>query len=64
MSDAIHNRQMIEDIKYRLKRGEITLEEAKRRAQPVINEMNEKGKKIAKEFGKRHNPLTFTYLMR
>lgn len=56
--------ERLREVKYLLKRGEITFEKAKEMAEPLLRELNERGKQIAKEFGKRYNPITFTYFMR
>lgn len=64
MTQGIKNRENIENIKSLLKRGQINMEQAKELAMPIIDDMNLKGKEIAKEFGKKYNPITFQYLMR
>ena len=45
-------------------RGELTYDEAKKEAQPIIDEMNKIGREIAAKYGKRHSNFTFAYLMR
>lgn len=57
-------RAEIENIKYLLMTGQITYYEAKDKAQPVIDEMNIKGKEIAKKYNQKFKPFTFAYLMR
>ena len=37
---------------------------AKAEAEPIIKEMNAKGKEISKKYGQRFKPFTFAYLMR
>ena len=44
--------------------GIIDYYEAKKEAEPIIEEMNAKGKEIAKQFGQRFKPFTFAYLIR
>jgi len=44
--------------------GKLTVEEAKKVAQPIIDEMNARGAKVAKEFGRTFHKLTFGYIMR
>lgn len=60
----MENRSKIEAIRHRLNHDEITYEQAKVLMQPIINTMNVKGAKIAKEYGKKFRPFTFGYLMR
>ncbi len=45
-------------------RGKITLDEAKKLVEPLLVTMNEKGARIAKEFGKKYKKLTFNYVFR
>lgn len=54
----------IEDIRIRMNRGLISYDEARKTAQPIIDQMNEIGKKIAAKYGKRHTNFTFASLMR
>lgn len=44
--------------------GWMTYDEAKEMATPVLKEMNEKGKRIAKKYGKKFYPMTFTEVVR
>ena len=57
-------RTLIENTRHSFNRGEITHDQAKAICKPLINEMNEKAKVIAKQFGKRFTPFTFGYLFR
>jgi hypothetical protein len=57
-------RAELELIKYSFMTGQITYGEAKEKAQPIIDEMNIKGKEIAKKYNQRFKPFTFSYLMR
>ena len=52
------------DLRIRLNQRLITYEQAKEEAIPVLNEMNTKGKVIAKKHGQRYRPFTFSSLMR
>ncbi len=60
----IDYRSKILDIRSDYLRGKITLDEAKSLVLPLLNEMNIRGEKIAKEFGKKFNKLTFGYVFR
>lgn len=57
-------RTKIEDIKMRLKTNQITYDEAKIEAEPVIDEINKIGAEVAKKFGKKPIKLNFIGLMR
>lgn len=57
-------RAKLQFIKGKMLRGEISYDEAKAEANPIIKEMNERSAVIAKEFGQRHKPFSFNYLMR
>lgn len=54
----------IENIKFKLQVGLLDYYEAKKEAEPIILEMNIKGKEIAKKFGQRFKPFTFAGLIR
>ena len=58
------NRAKINQIRARYQHSEITLDEAKSLVQPLLDEMNKKGKIIAKKFGKKFSDLTFNYVFR
>lgn len=60
----MENRNRLKEIRFRLLMGEISYEEAKELAFPIINKMNQKAKIIAKQYGKKHKDFTFGYLMR
>lgn len=57
-------KEQIENIKFKLQVGLLDYYEAKKQAEPIILEMNIKGKEIAKKFGQRFKPFTFAGLMR
>lgn len=64
MQEATKNRQEIATIKYSLMVGDITYEKAQELAKPIIKRINEKGKEIAKKYGKKYRAVTFIELMR
>lgn len=64
MEEAKQNRQDIEEIKMALACGFISYEEAKVEAKPILDEINKKGREIAKKYGKNYYPITFTEVMR
>ena len=57
-------KEQIENIKFKLQVGLLDYYEAKKEAEPIILEMNIKGKEIAKKFGQRFKPFTFAGLIR
>ena len=57
-------REKINEIKYKMQIGLITYYEAKAEAEPIIEEMNEKGKVIAKKYNQKFKPFTFASLIR
>lgn len=57
-------RNQIETIRLNLMRGFTTYDEAKERAQPIIDEMNKKGAEIAKKYNQKFIKFTFAALMR
>lgn len=57
-------RAHIQAIRGQYLRGEIDLDQAKAKVEPLLKEMNAKAAAISKEFGKRHKPLTFGYVFR
>ena len=60
----MNHRALLNDIKIKLQLGIIKYDEAKKEAEPIIEEMNKKGKEIAKKFKQRFKPFTFVSLMR
>lgn len=64
LTNGTQNRMRIEDIRFRLQTGEISYEQAKAEAKPIIAKMNARGAEIARESGFRYKPLSFTGLMR
>lgn len=58
-------RMKIGEIKQLYLQGKISYEEAQAKVQPLLDEMNAKVEKIAKEFGrKKPAKLTFGYVFR
>lgn len=64
MNKVADYRGIMAKIKAEMLAGKLTVDEAMIKAQPFINEMNQKAAKIAKEYGKKHKPFTFGYIMR
>jgi len=54
----------LSDIKRRLIRKEISYEEARAEAEPIIVEMNKRARDIATKHGRKHRPWRFESLMR
>lgn len=61
MNDTLN---ALNEIKYKLKIGVISYDEAKQRATPFLNAMNEKSKEIAKRHGVKPKKITFAGFMR
>ncbi len=59
-----NHRPFILEVRRAFLRGDITLDEAKERLRPVLEDMNKRGEKIAKEFGKKFRKFTFGYIFR
>jgi hypothetical protein len=64
LDNAVANREAIQDIKRRYLRAEITREQAKLEAAPIIERINKRGAEISKKWGRRYAPQTFIGLMR
>lgn len=62
--EAFDNVRRIERIRLGLAMGEITYENAKKQAEPIIDAINAKGQKIAKKYGKTYKKITFSEIMR
>ncbi len=60
----IDYRMKLDEIKFLFMTGQMTYYQAKEKAQPIIDEMNIKGKEISKKYNQRFKPFTFSYLMR
>ncbi len=57
-------RAQIQAVRGQYLRGEIDLDQAKAKVQPMLDAMNAKGKEISKEHGMRYKPLSFGYVFR
>lgn len=57
-------RAKIQKIRSDYLRGKITLDDARQAVELLLVEMNKKGEKIAKKFGKKYYPLKFNYVFR
>lgn len=64
LSQAVANRQAIAKIKRRYDTGEISREEAKRLAQPILDRINAKTHEIAARQGRKSYKLDFVSVMR
>jgi polyhydroxyalkanoate synthesis regulator phasin len=65
LTTAVKNRKAIADIKRRYDKGQISREQAKTLAQPVIDKINARNEEIARKYGKKYYPkLDFINAMR
>lgn len=64
MEQAKQNREDIQEIKMSLALGYISYDEAKEEARPILDRINDRGREIAKKYGKKYYPITFTEIMR
>lgn len=62
--EALENRKAVSDIKMALAVGEISYNEAKQKIMPVLERINGRGEKIAKKYGKKYHPVTFSEIIR
>ena len=58
------SRQFFDHLRALVNSGALTYEEAKVQAAPRLEEMNSKGREVAKKYGKKFRPFTFAALMR
>lgn len=61
---AADNREKLYGIRAKLVSGQITYDEAKEQAAPIIAAINERAKEIAKKHGKRPQTVSFGAIMR
>lgn len=61
---AIDNREKIATIRRKMVNGDISYEQAKLDAEPVIKSINEKSAEIAKKYGKKPSKVSFAAIMR
>lgn len=52
------------EARHLLRRGKISLEEAKSRCEPYIKMVNEGGKRLSKEYGNSYKPVSVTSFLR
>lgn len=64
LDQATKNRQAMAEIKRKYVTGEISQDEAKQLAQPIIDLVNKRCAEIAKKHGKKPCKLNFISLMR
>ena len=62
--EAVNNREVIADIKYRYLSGQITREQAKLESEPIIKRINRRGQVIAQKHKVKYYPVDFINLMR
>jgi hypothetical protein len=62
--EAISNRMVIAEIKRRYYSNEITREEAKQLAKPILDRINYQAKEIAMRHGRKPYKIDFTNAMR
>lgn len=64
MQTAIDNQQKIANIRRRMLSGELSYEQAKAEAQPIIDNINAAAQCLAKKHNVRAGKLTFAAIMR
>lgn len=64
MTKAADYRYSIHQIRQDLQRGVITYDQARYEARPIIDEINYKGRLLAKKHKVNYKPVTFAGLMR
>ncbi len=64
MSSADENRIKIQDIRRRMLNGELTYEQAKEEAQPIIKQINFTAKQLARKYNLRPRNVGFSEMMR
>lgn len=62
--DAINNRNILYAIRQQLLVGAISYDEAKRQAMPIIDQINDRSREIAKKHGMKPQLVTFGSIMR
>lgn len=61
---AMKNRERLGDIKARLSVGDISYDQAKAEAEPIIAEINKKAVELGKKYGVKPQLVSFAALMR
>lgn len=64
MEKAIENQNKIKDIKNRMLSGEISYEQAKIEAKPIVDIINAKSIEIAKKYNTKAKKISFTEIIR
>jgi len=64
MSNAVENQTRIQDIRRRMLSHDITYEQAKAEAQPVIDDINTAAKRLAKKYNLPARKVNFAAMMR
>lgn len=64
MDNAISNQLKIKEIRSNLLSGKISYEDAKKQAMPIIDDIYEQSKVIAKKYNRKPSKLSFAALMR
>lgn len=61
---AAYNQQRIQEISHQYHAGELTREQAQEAAAPIIEDINQAAKRIAKKYGMRPKLISFIEIMR
>jgi hypothetical protein len=64
MKKTVNYRANIEALRFQYLKGKITLDQFREQVNPMVKEMNEKGKIVANKYGMKFKPFTFEYLTR
>lgn len=64
MEKAVANREALYGIRDKLFYGEISYEEAKREAEPIIKSINKKAVELAKKYNMKPQLINFQSIMR
>ena len=64
MEKAINNRAILFGIRDRLMLGQITYDEAKAEAEPIIADINKTAVELAKKYGMKPQLVSFQSIMR
>lgn len=64
MTEAEKNLEAVADIKRRLGRGELTLDEAKAELKPIVDRINAKNREIARKYNARARLVSVSSILR
>jgi hypothetical protein len=64
MSNAVENQARLQDIRRRMLSHEISYDQAKAEAQPIIDDINAAANQLAKKYKMRAPKLSFAAIMR